>query len=205
MEKIKAKLYYTFGSVYIPNSLVKNRETKILHISDTPTIFYPVLSKIIKKIRPKYIIHTGDLVDNVKLSLYPSKKEEYIKGVYTLLNILENSPAQEIYISLGNHDDKEIISSIATKSFIIEKTQIIRIENIQFKISHYCQDIINSPAKYNLFGHDITLNNKVDNGIIYLNGIKSINIITPTSEQIFSLPYPLGTNDSRLGKFKMGI
>jgi len=205
MESIKARLFFTFGSVYLSSALLNNSEPKVLHISDTPTVFYSSLAKIINKLEPQYIIHTGDLVDNLKLDIYPTRLEEYESGVSSLINILENSQAQKIYITPGNHDHLKTLEKVLTRSTIVADNRIINIQNIGFKISHYYQDLINSSAKFNLFGHDVSIKNSLDKGKVFLNGIESINIITLNSGQIFTLPYPLGTNDARLGKFKIGI
>jgi len=205
MEKIKAGLFYTLGSVYLSKNLRENPEPKILHISDTPTVLYAQLKKIITKIQPEYIIHTGDLVDNIKLSIYPSRIDDYTKGVGDLIEILEGSSVKEIHITLGNHDNKNIVCNLVKRSTIYEKKAVINIENIQLKISHYSNDSIISPAKFNLFGHDISMESQIINGLVFLNGIQNINIIALNSKKVFSLPYPIGTNESRLGKFKIGM
>ncbi|MFZ5945783.1 MAG: metallophosphoesterase [Bacillota bacterium] len=205
MELIKRNFYYIWGGVYLPPKLLNNPEKKILHISDTPTIFYGALFRMIKKLKPQYIIHTGDLADNIKLELKPNKKNEYAQAVFSLLNILENSPAEKIFITLGNHDNFSIASQMANRSIIIENTEVISIEDTSFKISHYAENIMDSTCQFNLFGHDIIYNNYKKPGSIFLNGIKNINVITLDKKEIFYLPYPLGTNDSRLGKFKIGI
>jgi len=205
MERFKTNLFFTFGSVYLSNTLLNNCEPKVLHISDTPTVFYSSLARIINKLEPQYIIHTGDLVDNIKLSIYPNRLDEYQQGVSSLLNILENSRAQEIYITLGNHDHLNTVENTAKRSTIITNHRVINIGNSQFKVSHYYEDLYNSSVKFNLFGHDISIHNSLHNGKFFLNGIENINIITLNSGQIFTLPYPLGTNDARLGKFKIGM
>lgn len=205
MEKFMANLFFTFGSIYLSNGLLQNNEPKILHISDTPTVFYPALAKLINKLNPQYIIHTGDLVDNIKLCIYPNKLDQYQNGVASLINIMEKSYAEKIYITLGNHDHFPSIENCARKSIVIPDKCTLKIEDTTIKISHYHQDLINSTAKYNLFGHDVTLRNKLVEGRFFLNGIESINIITLYSGQVFTLPYPFGTNDARLCKFKIGI
>lgn len=205
MEKFKTSLFFALGSVYLSERLLNNPEPKILHISDTPTVFYSSLAKIIKKLEPQYIIHTGDLVDNIKLDIRPNKLDEYQKGVHSLFNILEDSNAQKIYITPGNHDDLEIMEMASKRSTILTQTQVINIDNIEIKASHYSEDLINSQVKYNLFGHDIAPKSSINKGKLFLNGIENINIITLYSGHVFALPYPLGTNDARLGKFKFGI
>ncbi|HHI00115.1 MAG TPA: metallophosphoesterase, partial [Thermococcus litoralis] len=50
----------------LPKELLESGEAKIMHISDTPDNIYPFILNLIEKSRPDYIIHTGDLVDNIK-------------------------------------------------------------------------------------------------------------------------------------------
>ena len=205
MINFKKLFYNIIGSVYIPEEILGSNEKILLHISDTPVIFFSALNTIIKKIKPHYIIHTGDLVDNIKLGIYPSKIDEYTTYVKKLIKILENSPESKIYIALGNHDSKAVINSYVQKSILIESTQNIHIEGIPINISHYPNEIIKSPAKYNFFGHDLSLKSKINHGQIYLNGLLGIHIILLDSNKIFTLPYPYGTDDSRLCKSKIGF
>lgn len=205
MEKFKRLLYYIFGRVYITQDIRRCNEDILLHISDTPSSFYPGLKLLIKDLKPKYIIHTGDLVDNIKLELHPSKRDMYKKKVKVLINILENSFADEIYLVLGNHDDFSIVKNFSKRSIIVEKASIINIDNTTYNISHFSDEIIKVPAKYNLYGHDLNIPSKIENDKTYLNGIDGINIIALRSKKIFVLPYPFGTNDDRMCKSNIGF
>lgn len=205
MEKVKELLYYLFGRVYITKDILSYNEDMLLHISDTPSNFYPGLRLLIKDLKPKYIIHTGDLVDNIKLELHPRKIDVYRKKVKLLINILENSTADEVYLVLGNHDDSDIVKKFSKRSIIVEKSSIINIDNSTYNVSHFSSEIIKAPAKYNLYGHDLSIPSKIDNDLVYLNGIDGINIIALRSERIFVLPYPLGTDDDRMCKTNVGI
>ncbi|MDK2934884.1 MAG: hypothetical protein PWP27_2694 [Clostridiales bacterium] len=205
MERIKKKLHYILGNVYIPKHILACEERILLHVSDTPAIFFSALNKLVKELCPKYIIHSGDLVDNIKLERYPNKIHEYKKKVRTIVQILENSTAKDVYIALGNHDHKDIVQKVVTRSVIIEKSKKIRIDDLDITVSHYLSEVIKNASKYNFFGHDITLGSKMDHGNIYLNGITSINLIALESKQIFALPYPYGIDDSRLCRSKIGF
>lgn len=205
MENFKRNLYFVFGKIYIPEKL-KNYNGKILiHISDTPEIFYHNLKCLLNTLKPAYVIHTGDLVDNVKLEIYPIRIQDYYRGVSKLIDILENSTAKEIFIALGNHDDIDVVREISNKSTIISKSQILYIENRKIYVSHFPNEIMRQPSDINLFGHDLTLNSKVEDGKIYLNGISSINIIALENMEVFTLMYPLGINSERLCRRKIGI
>ncbi|QZY56376.1 metallophosphoesterase family protein [Crassaminicella profunda] len=205
MINFKKLFYFLIGSVYIPEELLNTREKILLHISDTPANFFSVLNFLISKLQPDYIIHSGDLVDNIKLEIYPYRLDEYKKKVPQLIKILENSSAKKIYLALGNHDDEEVVNNITNRSKIIEKSDIINLEDLEIKITHFPDEIKKSSSQYNLFGHDLTINSKIEDDKIYLNGILAINVILLESKRIFTLPYPYGTDDSRLGKFKIGF
>ncbi|SHH53462.1 metallophosphoesterase [Tepidibacter thalassicus] len=205
MKNFKTILYRAMGFVYVPKHLKKRSEEIILHISDTPYSFFYALKKIIKEMKPDYIIHTGDLVDNIKLEFCSYLLSTYKKRLKKLIDILENSQAKEIYVCVGNHDKEEIINELSKKIYIIKKSKNIKIKNLNLRISHYSNEIIKNPLEYNLFGHDLSIRSKIDNKKIYLNGIESINIINIDTRKIINLPYPFGLDDERLGKGKVGL
>lgn len=203
--KFKSLLYKTFGSVYVPKNIIDENKKYLLHISDTPENFYPALNRLIKKINPYYIVHTGDLVDNFKLEFRPFLKNVYKKRLLLLRDILESSSAKKIYISLGNHDEESIVNSIFKRATIFDECTKLNISSFNFNISHFPEEIVKSPSEYNLFGHNISIKNKIEDGKIFLNGILSINLIDLDSGKIYNFPYPMLTNDARLGKHKIGI
>lgn len=205
MEKLKVTFYRAIGLVHIPEYIKNRNEEIILHISDTPYSFFYTLKNLIKKLKPEYIIHTGDLVDNIKLEFSHYSLFSYTKKLKILIDILEDSSAEEIYISLGNHDKKEALQDVSSKIKIIEKSDNIRIGNLNLRISHFSNEIIKNSLEYNLFGHDLSMKSKIDNGKVYLNGIESINIISINSGDITKLPYPFGLDDDRSGKGKVGL
>lgn len=205
MDKVKTILYMIMNSVYIPEHVINRKEKIILHISDTPACFFRPLKKLIKKINPEYIIHTGDMVDDLKLECYPKLLSEYRENLKVLLEILENSSAEKIYLALGNHDHKDTVQKIARRCIVIDECESFKIENMDVRVSHYSEEILKNPSKINLYGHNIRLESKKENGRIYLNGIMNINIISIPEGKIFEFPYPFGTDDIRLKKGKIGL
>jgi predicted phosphodiesterase len=205
VEKLKSILFKFTGSVYLPPELTNSNEKFIIHISDTPICFYNALSVLLKKLSPAYIIHTGDLVDNLKLQFSPNQTPRYERDIKLLFNILETSSAKEIYITLGNHDRKDIVQRISKRSTIVENSSFINIEGLDFMVSHYASDLINSNCSFNLYGHDLSLPSHKVTVNNYLNGITSINIIAIESQRVFKLLYPFGTDDMRLKKGKIGL
>lgn len=201
----KTAFYKALGAVHVPEVILCSEEKKLLHISDTPVSFFSALSRLIKKLKPEYIVHTGDLVDNIKLELYPRSLGTYRDYVRRLLSVLEASDAEKIIIALGNHDDKATVQSFCTCCCIIDLCETVLVGDTKFKISHYPEEIQKDPEAYNLFGHDLSLRSGMRDNRFYLNGVSGINIIEMDSKKLHSLPYPQGINDDRLGKKKIGL
>lgn len=192
------------GIIYIPGELLECGGKKLLHISDTPSCFYPELGRLIKILKPEYIVHTGDMADNIKLEFYPYSVSAYEKYVKRLIRIMEDSSA-EVIIALGNHDDINIVKRYAGRSQILEKAGAVEIEGLHFRIGHYPEYISENPSDYNLFGHDLTLKSGTADGKLFFNGISSINIIGLDSGNCYFLEYPAGTNEARLKRGKIGL
>lgn len=204
MSDFKRLLFQAIGRVYIPSELLESEEKRLLHISDTPLCFYSELKRLIERLKPDYIVHTGDMVDNVKLQLFPNSLYEHENGIKRLAAILETSGA-EILLAIGNHDNFDIISKYFERSRIIIGAETVEIEGLSFRISHLPEGIQKNPSRYNLFGHDLKLKNGCINSKLYFNGISYINIIGLESGEYISLDYPSGINDARLGRRKIGL
>lgn len=205
MNNMKELFYYMIGRV--PANLHVNdiKGKRLLHLSDTPFTIFGELSRIINILKPDYIVHTGDLVDNIKLELSPGSLPRYKKEVKKLLDIMEQSNAEKIYIALGNHDDAETLKNLSKKSHIIKGLEIVNIEGMEFAVAHDPADILKNPANYNLFGHNLTQKSGFKEGRLYLNGITSINLVELDSMGYHSYPYPAGTDNDRLGRGKIGF
>lgn len=205
MIRFKMIYYNLIGQVYIPDNIKNNDEKKLLHISDTPINFFYALKRLITELSPEIIIHTGDLVDNIKLGIYKGFASKYDYHVQSIINILESSSAAYIYICVGNHDDYSIIKKYCKRSIVIDNTKIVSIFDTHATLSHYPYEIIKNPSDYNFFGHDISLGNDIIKGKAYLNGVSSINILTEKTKKLYYLPYPSAVDDSRLMKGKIGL
>ena len=204
MSSFKKFIYNAIRKLYIPSELLESEEKKLLHISDTPLCFYSELKRLIERLKPAYIVHTGDLTDNVKLELYPALIDEHEKGIRILAAMLEASGA-EIVLAMGNHDNIDIVSKHFKRSRIIMEAETIDIEGLSFRISHFPEGVQENPSRYNLFGHDLTLKNGCIDNKLYFNGIIYISIIGLESGECTTLYYPSGTDDARLGRRKTGL
>lgn len=204
MSKYMSFVCELAGRLYIPKDLHQSGGKKLLHISDTPNSFYSDLRRLVVALKPEYIVHTGDMVDNIKLQLYPTSIYDHEKWIKKLADILVPSGA-ELFLAMGNHDDYDIVSRYFKGSHIIKGAETIEIEGQSFRMSHFPEGILEEPAQYNLFGHNLELKSGRVDDKLYFNGISYINIIGLESGEITSLCYPSGTDDARLGRRKIGL
>lgn len=197
LKNIPAYVKYLRKGYYIPREIEAARRTDqemILHVSDTPSSSYPSLLELIETLKPEIIIHTGDLVDDVKLELYPDAASGYREKAAPFLQALRITAAEDIYIVPGNHDAESILTEEAGRIHIVPAGTAIQVKGRKLGLAHYREDLPNL-TDFGLYGHNLTAFG--GNNIHLLNGCKTINIIIYPSWQVFNLPYPLGTNHER--------
>jgi predicted phosphodiesterase len=205
MNNFKQLLYYMIGRVPVELNEDELKGKKLLHISDTPSSFFNELERLINILKPDYIVHTGDLVDNIKLELYPTSIERYERDAEKLIKLLEQSDAEKLYLALGNHDDEETVKRLCKRSHIIKGAQRICIEGLEIAIAHDPADLTHNPGDINLYGHNLEKESGISSGKVYLNGIVGINLVELEHMRYYTYPYPAGTDNHRLGRGKIGL
>lgn len=191
-------LRYIRGRIRIPDEIVLREEAIILHITDTPKVIFRAMNELIKIIHPEYIIHTGDLVDNLKLENYKGLEPLYEKAVIDIIDIVKSSEIMS-YIVLGNHDLKKVKDFESEKLTVFDKPFEVNIEGLKIKMSHKYSS--GFEGDFYLFGHDDTRSIASNE----LNGIHSINVIFLKSKKVVQMGYPWGTQDQRLLKKSLGL
>ena len=205
MLNLKKIIDVIAGKTHINNSWLTDDSPLMLHISDTPSQFYSELKRIIDIIKPQYIVHTGDLADDIKIELSPSLLTKYKHESKKLLKILDSSNAEDIYISLGNHDDYSFVNDNKGRIKIYTETGELNINRNKFIFSHYYNYLKDLDADVYLFGHNIEYNNSITDLGIYLNGIISINIINLDTLEVKCIKYPFGTDSARMKQNRIRI
>ncbi len=81
-------LFHFLERPLLPRSLRRTGEPSLLHVSDIPSDYYRFIYRLIEKLEPAYLVHTGDLADEVKLELDRARLPE-------LEEELESEPAGE--------------------------------------------------------------------------------------------------------------
>lgn len=205
MNNFKQLLYYMIGRVPADLNEDELKGKKLLHISDTPSSFFGELERLISILKPDYIVHSGDLVDNIKLELFPGSIWRYERDAKRLIELLEHSDAEKLYFALGNHDDEETVKKFCKRSHVINGAQTFNIEGLEIAIAHDVEELSESSADINLYGHNLSKRTSVSDGKIYLNGITGINLVELEHMRYHSYPYPAGTDNDRLGRGKIGL
>lgn len=178
----------------IPDELLKTRGKKILHISDTPVRSFCFIDELIKNIQPDIIIHTGDMVDDVKVGRLPDKMEDYKSYVRILLGSMKNSKAEQIYIIPGNHDITEFLEIEAPWARVLQEGSKVCIYGKVFGLAHYVTKIPEG-AQYYLYGHgrkkDIhSQKDNVPGEECYFNGCDRVHVIVLPEQKFFYISYP---------------
>lgn len=204
MKKMKQGVYSVFGRIYIPEEIM-GKSDLLLHISDTPSQIYPGIRKLIRKLKPRVIIHTGDLADNIKLEFNENLMQDYILEAKKIIRIMEFSSAEEIYIAMGNHDKYREVEKITGRSILSEMGQIIKVGEYDVHFSHYYEDVMTDPKDYNLYGHNPLMKNHKVRTRWFLNGVSSINILDLSTGKVHELRYPWGTDEYRYRRRKSGL
>ncbi len=207
-EYIWDVIYRLSGRVRVSKSLINRNEEILLHISDTPYSIFSALDSLIMTLKPEYIVHTGDLVDNIKLELYPKSLPRYKLYLKNLMKIMQKPFVKGIYISLGNHDDLEAILEYEKNDSRINidiEPNCFKLRDKTIQYAHYLDCLRDIADSYGLYGHDLSVKDKISKNSIYLNGIKTINVIMLKSGTVYKLQYPIGTDDARLKKGRIGF
>lgn len=196
IKDVYVELLSLFNYPYISEEFLKNIKGPILlHISDTPVDIYNYIFRIINILKPQFIIHTGDMADNIKLGIYKNRTDEYRQGVAKLIRGLEKNEFSKIYYVLGNHDNYDIVNKLSKKGIIL-KEGLVTIGDCRIAVGHYYKEYLNE-AEFNLFGHSLEPGHFNDKGTICLNGLLNINVIDLSNKEVYHFDYPIGTNYSR--------
>lgn len=188
---LKKSIYRLLGIPYIPEEIYKDGGSLLLHISDTPEECYSYIMKVIEKINPQYIVHTGDIVDNIKLETNSNYLPSYEIGLKRFIDSIEQYNIKAYYV-MGNHDNINSVAKISKKGIILEKG-IIEIEDNSFCLSHN-YDNCEVETDYCLFGHDFNQFYCSNKNKLALNGLLNMNVIGLSTGKVYKVKYPMGIN-----------
>lgn len=173
------KVLDLFRPVRLPERVADKSQKKILHIGDIPAWGYPYIKRLIRKLKPDILVHTGDLVDNLKAGRREEDIPKYQKAVPGVIRFMEKY-AKEVYIVPGNNDIEECIQSVVTKSKVIPANTVLEIGGISCLLCHWVAKI-DGEAEFYLYGHGPTGDehsfHKPEDGKIFCNAFFAPTVI----------------------------
>ena len=191
----KAKMdKYMEEDICVLNSVIKEQGVKVLHISDTASYTYPYVEKMIEKIKPDIIIHTGDFVDEVKAGRIPGTRDEYESGLKIICKILNDSGA-EVYGVCGNNDIPELVKKYLPDAHITETADIVDICGVDCLLTHSPEDVTGN-AQWSFYGHGLGAEtwskdkNDIINGVCRFNAIWHFSVIIMPQRKLYAFGHP---------------
>lgn len=206
MDSLKQFLLNFMPGMSMPDNLDEFRGRCLLHVSDTPSTFYGDLKRLVNFLNPSCLVHTGDMVDDVKLSIRPGSASLFRKRLVYLFNAIEAVPLENVAIACGNHDIPETIRMVAPDCMLFEGGGRVRMCGMDLALGHSIDQLGSPPADFNLYGHDITPP-PVGDGSIFLNGVLGINVIRLDGGTgvVETLQYPRYVDEARRCIRKIGL
>jgi len=209
MNTIKKMLWQMLGRVILGEAVLRVKGPTILHISDTPTSFYPELNRLLGILKPNCIIHTGDLADDLKLQLRPSLLGKYESALVKLMPIMNQSSAEKVICTLGNHDNLDLVRKYAGRAEVYGDAITENFQGVTISIAHYHEAALKASklkmSDFYLYGHDLSLKSQRTNEVYYLNGIEAMHLIDLSTGEVFEIMYPGGTDSARLNRKRMRL
>jgi len=187
--------------------------SSLLHVSDTPSLFYPKLGRIAEAVKPRLIVHTGDLADEIKLRSPSPDLRLYASKVQALLSVLRATSAERIVLVMGNHDDfsvvKGLCASFGGRFQAFERCARLEFLGLRIAAAHRPEDlwkcVSEDPADFGLYGHDTSVLPPDADGRVYLNGNVKVRVLDLASRTVHSIDYPPSVHDARQKKRKIGL
>ena len=126
---------------------------RLLHIGDTESSTYPFYRELIRRVRPHVILHTGDLVDEVKIERHPEYRAEYTAKLKAFARILRESGASLILV-WGNHDLPDVMKEVFPDATILPPNSELLLDGIPCRVGHKVREMT-FDRKYSFFGHGL--------------------------------------------------
>lgn len=178
-----------FRPVRLPERVKDQKEEKILHIGDIPEWGYPYIKRLIRAVKPDVLVHTGDLVDNLKAGRREEDIPRYKKLLPSIIRFLERH-AKEVYIVPGNNDLSDYIQSLVTKSKVIPANTVVEIRGLSCLLCHWVAKI-DGEAEFYLYGHGPTGDEhsfyKMEEGKVFSNAFFAPAVIFPKDKSYMEL------------------
>lgn len=181
----------------LPAEFHTSGQFKIMHISDTPESIYAHVYKVLTYSQPDLIIHTGDLVDNLKLEdNYGDLIADYRHKAANLIDKLEHLTSARIIYVPGNHDDYSVIMANSKRGEVLPEGSIIDLAGVKLGLAHQIENLPEK-ADFQLSGHSSAVQKASTSATEYLNGILNINFLLLPAGKSYQVSYPWSIDQGR--------
>ncbi len=180
----------------VPSQYAELERPLLLHCSDTPSSLYRHLRALIRRMEPDYVIHTGDVADEIKLEFCPGELSHYTKTVRKLFISLEELSHRRLFVVPGNHDDAEVLDAVGGRTTIVAEGTVLDIEGVRIGVSHRFSSAA-SGAAYHLYGHASEPPTHRHAHTACINGMAAISVISLSTGALHYLPYPASAHRHR--------
>jgi hypothetical protein len=188
----------------LPVHLERARGRCLVHVSDTPSNFYGDLGKILDYLQPMCFVHTGDLVDDLKIAIRPGYGKLFRRRLKLLSEAVSPVPPAHIAIVIGNHDIEPDVRAAFPGALVFDEGARMSLCGLDVAVAHSLEELPIPPAAFNLFGHDVDVPPEQE-GSLFLNGVIGINVILLDSGSVEVVPYPVYVDDARCCRRKTGL
>lgn len=188
----------------IPVHLEEARGRCLVHVSDTPSSFYGDLRKLLDYLQPLCLVHTGDLVDDVKTAIRPGYEKIFRRRLKFLSEAISHVSPGNTAIVIGNHDIEPDVRKAFKGAMIFDGGARMSLCGLDVALAHSLEELPSPPAAFNLFGHDLDTPPGSE-GCHYLNGVNGINVILLESGSVEVVPYPAYVDEARCCRRKTGL
>jgi predicted phosphodiesterase len=195
-QRLKHTLLGLINRPFVSRELAGAQRPLILHMSDTPRLSFPFVLRVVETLQPEYIVHTGDVVDDIKLEARPQEHGAYRRQLGEFLHRLEAVSRGEIYLVPGNHDDAQVMREASRRATTVAPGTILELEGVKLSVSHHYDEDADH-GDFCLYGHTPEPDHHHRGEMMCLNGISTVTIIEVPTRTVHFLPYPSGTDQVR--------
>ncbi len=157
---VRAEVYYKDRCIMLTNPIYHISDTKgckgkvLFHIGDVSRARYAEIMSLICRIRPDILVHTGDLVDDLKVGRLPEDIPAYKEWLPDVIHWLEKL-VPEVYLVPGNNDLPELIEQTVKTAHFIPPKSVLNMNGKQIFCCHRVKDADGEGDIY-LYGHGPT-------------------------------------------------
>ena len=173
--------------------LAQNEGEKVLHLGDTQSAHYSYYKRLIDEIKPDVIVHTGDLVDELKAGRIESVRPYWLKSAPMIVNVMRQSGARVIIVA-GNNDLEQELAKFAQGTEILPRNAVVNLYGVNYCLCHELNRMDESvQADVWLYGHGLTGETRTasDNerdGRKFFNAVWGVSLNVPKTGESLIIP-----------------